>query len=124
EPYDEAVRGRISGISPAYYTRMGAAIRHATEILGRQKARERLLLLLTDGKPNDADHYEGRYGIEDTRKALIAARQQGLRPFCVTVDQEAHEYLPHIFGKNNFIIIRKPSELPARLPLLYALLTR
>lgn len=124
EPYCDAVRGRISSISPAYYTRMGAAIRRATEILGRQKARERLLLLLTDGKPNDADHYEGRYGIEDTRKALIAARQQGLRPFCVTVDQEAHEYLPHIFGKNNFIIIRKPSELPARLPLLYAQLTR
>lgn len=124
EPYDDAVRGRINSISPAYYTRMGAAIRRAAEILGRQKARERLLLLLTDGKPNDADRYEGRYGIEDTRKALIAARQQGLRPFCVTIDQEAHEYLPHIFGKNNFIIIRKPSELPARLPLLYALLTR
>lgn len=124
EPYGDAVRGRINSISPAYYTRMGAAIRRAAEILVRQKSRERLLLLLTDGKPNDADHYEGRYGIEDTRKALIAARQQGLRPFCVTVDQEAHEYLPHIFGKDNFIIIRKPSELPARLPLLYALLTR
>ncbi len=124
EAYGDAVRGRINGIAPAYYTRMGAAIRHATGILGRQKARERLLLLLTDGKPNDADHYEGRYGIEDTRKALIAARQAGLRPFCVTVDQEAHEYLPHTFGKSSFIIIRKPSELPARLPLLYALLTR
>jgi nitric oxide reductase NorD protein len=124
EPYGDAVRGRINHISPAYYTRMGAAIRYAAEILNRQKSRERLLLILTDGKPNDADHYEGRYGIEDTRKALVAARQQGLRPFCVTVDQEAHEYLPHIFGKDNFIIIRKPSELPARLPLLYALLTR
>ncbi|HQS03832.1 MAG TPA: VWA domain-containing protein [Halothiobacillus sp.] len=123
EPYNENIRGRINSITPAYYTRMGAAIRSATEILRQQKTRERLLLLLTDGKPNDADHYEGRYGIEDTRKALIAARQQGLRPFCVTVDQEAHEYLPHIFGKGNFIIIRKPSELPARLPLLYALIT-
>ncbi|OIQ75578.1 von Willebrand factor type A domain protein [mine drainage metagenome] len=124
DPYNDVVRGRINGISPEYYTRMGAAIRFATETLGRQKSRERLLLLLTDGKPNDADHYEGRYGIEDTRKALVAARQQGLRPFCVTVDEEAHEYLPHIFGKDNFIIIRKPSELPARLPLLYAILTR
>jgi len=124
EPYGDIVRGRIDCIGPAYYTRMGAAIRHATDILARQKARERLLLLVTDGKPNDSDQYEGRYGIEDTRKALIAARQQGLWPFCVTVDQEAHEYLPHIFGKDNFIIIRKPSELPARLPLLYALLTR
>ena len=124
QPYNDLVRGRINEISPAYYTRMGAAIRQATQILGRQNASERLLLLLTDGKPNDADHYEGRYGIEDTRKALIAARLVGLRPFCVTVDQQAHEYLPHIFGKDNFIIIHKPSHLPARLPLLYAQLTR
>jgi len=124
EPYNDIVRSRINAITPAYYTRMGAAIRHGSTLLGKQKATERLLLILTDGKPNDADHYEGRYGIEDTRKALIEARQQGLRPFCVTVDQEAHDYLPHIFGKNNFIIIRKPSELPARLPLLYAQLTQ
>ncbi|HET9112653.1 MAG TPA: VWA domain-containing protein, partial [Burkholderiales bacterium] len=96
----------------------------AAEILERQRSRERLLLLLTDGKPNDTDHYEGRFGIEDTRQALNAARRQGLRPFCVTVDQEAHDYLPHIFGKNNFIVIRKPSELPARLPLLYSQITR
>ena len=123
-PYNDAVRSHITAIQPAYYTRMGAAIRHASQILGKQKASERLLLILTDGKPNDADHYEGRYGIEDTRKALITARQQGLRPFCITIDQEAHDYLPHIFGKDNFIIIRKPSELPARLPLLYAQLTR
>ncbi len=124
ENYNAAVRGRINGIAPAYYTRMGAAIRRASDILGRQKSRERLLLLLTDGKPNDVDHYEGRYGVEDTRNALLAARRQGLRPFCVTIDQEAHEYLPHIFGKNNFTIIRKPSELPSRLPLLYAHLVR
>lgn len=124
EAYDDRVRGRIDNIGPANYTRMGAAIRWGGEVLARQKARDLLLLLLTDGKPNDSDHYEGRYGIEDTRKALATAKQRGLRPFCVTIDQEAHEYLPHIFGRNNFTIIRRPSELPARLPLLYAQLTR
>ncbi len=123
EPYDGKIRSRILSIKPAYYTRMGAAVRRAAEILERQRSRERLLLLLTDGKPNDTDHYEGRFGIEDTRKAISAARQQGLRPFCVTIDQEARDYLPHIFGKNNFIIIRKASELPAKLPLLYAMIT-
>ena len=124
DAYDDRVRGRIDNIGPANYTRMGAAIRWGGEVLARQKARDLLLLLLTDGKPNDSDHYEGRYGIEDTRKALATAKQQGLRPFCVTIDQEAHEYLPHIFGRNHFTIIRRPSELPARLPLLYAQLTR
>jgi nitric oxide reductase NorD protein len=79
---------------------------------------------LTDGKPNDTDHYEGRYGIEDTRVSVMEARERGLRPFCVTIDCEGEAYLPHLFGPAGFTIIRKPEELPARLPRLYAQLTQ
>jgi len=82
-----------------------------------------LLLLLTDGKPNDLDKYEGRYGIEDTRYALKQARDLGLQPFCVTVDQQAGEYLPHLFGSGGYVVIHRPSQLPRELPLLYARLT-
>jgi nitric oxide reductase NorD protein len=124
ERYDSAARGRIAAIKPGYYTRMGAAIRHATTLLAAQPQRQRLLLLLTDGKPNDVDRYEGRYGIEDTRMALHEARQQGLRPFCVTIDNEANEYLPHLFGTGGFAVIKKPEDLPKELPLLYAQMTR
>ncbi|OGV75437.1 MAG: nitric oxide reductase [Methylotenera sp. RIFCSPLOWO2_02_FULL_45_14] len=124
ERYDSAARGRIAAIKPGYYTRMGAAIRHATTLLAAQPQRQRLLLLLTDGKPNDVDRYEGRYGIEDTRMALHEARQQGLRPFCVTIDSEANEYLPHLFGTGGFAVIKKPEDLPKELPLLYAQMTR
>ncbi|MDO9366290.1 MAG: VWA domain-containing protein [Methylotenera sp.] len=123
ERYDSAARGRIAAIKPGYYTRMGAAIRHATTLLVAQPQRQRLLLLLTDGKPNDLDRYEGRYGIEDTRMALHEARQQGLRPFCVTIDIEANEYLPHLFGASGFAVIRKPEDLPKELPMLYAQMT-
>ncbi|HEU4709554.1 MAG TPA: VWA domain-containing protein, partial [Methylophilaceae bacterium] len=124
ERYDGNVRGRIAAIKPGFYTRMGAAIRHASKLMAEQKHQQRLLLLLTDGKPNDLDHYEGRYGIEDTRAALIEARRQGLRPFCVTIDSEANDYLPHLFGPGGFAVIRKPEELPRELPLLYAQMTR
>ena len=86
EPYTDRSRGRIQAIRPGYYTRMGAALRHATTLLQRQPASERLLLFLTDGKPNDLDRYEGRYGIEDTRMAVQEAVSPGVRPFCVTVD--------------------------------------
>jgi nitric oxide reductase NorD protein len=123
EPYDARVRGHIGAIKPGYYTRMGAAIRHASTVLGAQQANRRLLLILTDGKPNDLDHYEGRYGIEDTRHAIADARRQGLQPFCVTIDQRAGDYLPHLFGSDGYIVIRRPSELPRRLPLLYMQLT-
>jgi nitric oxide reductase NorD protein len=124
DPYDALARGRIQAIKPGYYTRMGAAIRHASALLVAQPQRQRLLLLLTDGKPNDLDRYEGRYGIEDTRMALREARQQGLQPFCVTIDNEANEYLPHLFGVGSYAVIRKPEDLPNELPLLYAQMTR
>ncbi len=124
ERYDGLARGRIQTIKPGYYTRMGAAIRQATALLSNQPQRQRLLLLLSDGKPNDLDRYEGRYGIEDTRMALHEARQQGLKPFCVTIDNEANDYLPHLFGVGGFAVIRKPEDLPNELPLLYAQMTR
>jgi len=124
EKYSSQVRGRITAIKPGYYTRMGAAIRHASSLLVQQKRRQRLLLILTDGKPNDLDQYEGRYGIEDTRMALIEARRLGLRPFCVTIDTEASDYLPHLFGAGGYVVIRNPEDLPKELPLLYAQMTR
>jgi len=123
EGYSAAVRGRIQAIRPGYYTRMGAGIRHAAGILAGQSAGRRLLLLLTDGKPNDLDKYEGRYGMEDTRQAVREARRSGLLPFCVTIDREGNDYLPHLFGNGGYAVIRRSGELPKRLPLMYAQLT-
>ncbi len=121
--YDALARGRIQAIRPGYYTRMGAAIRHASDLIEREASRRKLLLLLTDGKPNDLDKYEGRYGVEDTRHAIQEALQRGIRPFCVTIDEKAGDYLPYLFGSASWIQVRNADELPPRLPLLYARLT-
>lgn len=123
ERYDGDVRGRIQAIRPGYYTRMGAALRYGAQLLAGQPGGRRLLLLLTDGKPNDLDQYEGRYGIEDTRQAVVEARRMGLQPFCVTIDAKGNDYLPYLFGKGGYVVIRQPSDLPRELPLLYARLT-
>ena len=123
ERYGPAIRGRIAAVKPGYYTRLGAGIRHAAKRLERQPAGRRLLLILSDGKPNDLDKYEGRWGIEDTRHAVQEVRRQGLEPFCVTIDPEGNDYLPHLFGSGGYVVIRRPAELPSRLPLLYARLT-
>ncbi|MNF61427.1 von Willebrand factor type A domain protein [compost metagenome] len=122
--YDDTTRGRIQGLKPGYYTRMGAAIRQATQLLGGCKRRRKLLLLLTDGKPNDLDLYEGRYGVEDTRQAVLEARRQGLTPFCITIDREAGAYLPYMFGGHGYTLIHQPQQLPLRLPQLYRQLTQ
>lgn len=113
------VRRRIEGLKPGYYTRIGPAIRHATAKLAEQPNRQRLLLVLTDGKPNDVDHYEGRFALEDTRRAVQEARRLGVRVFAVTIDRDAKAYVPAIFGQNGYAIVPHIGRLPAVLPALY-----
>lgn len=124
QPYGRQVRGQINSIKPGYYTRMGAAIRRSTQLLSEQPNQQKLLLILTDGKPNDLDKYEGRYGIEDTREAIREARRAGMVPFCITIDDEGEDYLPYLFGRSHYTLIRRATELPSKLPQLYARLTR
>ncbi len=112
ELYGETVARRIAALEPERYTRVGAAIRHASAVLMRQPARHRLLVLLSDGKPNDEDEYDGRYGIEDARQAVLEARMQGISSFCLTIDRHAASYLPHVFGAGQYALLAKPELLP------------
>lgn len=107
------LRRRIAALEPDRYTRIGAAVRHATAQLLRKPARHRLLLALSDGKPNDVDRYEGTYGVEDARQAVAEARLQGLHPFCVTVDRHAPAYMPRIFGAGGYAALHHPEHLPS-----------
>jgi nitric oxide reductase NorD protein len=123
EPYAESVKRRIAGIEPKDYTRMGPFIRHAAKLLASVAARTKLLITLSDGKPEDWDAYKGDYGIEDTRKALLEAREQGIHPFCITIDKEAQSYLPHMYGEVNYIFIDDVRKLPNRITEIYRRLT-
>jgi len=113
EPFGNGIARRIAALEPEYFTRTGAAIRHASAMLMQQPVGHRLLLLLSDGKPNDVDVYEGRYGMEDTRQAVAEARLQGVFPFCLTVDRQAAAYLPAIFGARQYGLLPRPELLPA-----------
>lgn len=124
EPYDDIVMRRIAGILPQDYTRMGAAIRHLTTLLNAAQARTKVLITLSDGKPDDySDNYRGDYGIEDTRQALIEAHRSGIRPFCITIDREARDYLPRMYGPVNYAVIDNVSRLPLKVADVYRKLT-
>ena len=110
-----SVRGRISALKPEANTRLGAAIRHATALLDAQSAGHRLLLILSDGQPNDVDSYQGQYGVEDSRQAINEARARDVYPFCLTVDREDSEYLKRIFGPAGYAILPRPEHLPRAL---------
>jgi nitric oxide reductase NorD protein len=123
EGYGEPVRRRIAGLAGEAFTRLGAPIRHLTARLARQRARLRLLFLLSDGKPNDEDDYAAAYGIEDTRQAVAEARLQGVRLFCLTIDRQGSLYLARMFGPHGYATLWEVTQLPGRLPEIYRRLT-
>jgi nitric oxide reductase NorD protein len=124
EAYGDPARRRMLALKPQDYTRMGAAIRHVGARLEERSPAQRLLLVLTDGRPHDpADGYEGRYGLEDTRRALLELRSRGVHCFGLTIDQRGCEYLPHLFGAGHYAVFADPRSLPQVLPRLYARIT-
>ncbi|PDT85792.1 nitric oxide reductase activation protein NorD [Sinorhizobium sp. BJ1] len=124
EVMSTTVEARIAALKPGYYTRIGTAIRHAAAGLVKRPNRRKLLLVLTDGKPNDVDHYEGRFALEDSRRAVCEARRSGVNVFGVTVDREAKSYVPVIFGQNGYAVVSNIGRLPAALPAIYRGLVR
>jgi nitric oxide reductase NorD protein len=124
EAYGEEIRGRIAGIEAKDYTRMGVAIRHLTEILNRVEAKTRILITLSDGKPDDySDEYRSEYGIEDTRRSLIEAKRSGIHPFCITIDKKGQDYLPHMYGAVNYTVVDAVEKLPYKVSEIYRRLT-
>ncbi len=123
EPYDSKVKARIAGIKPQDYTRMGVIIRHLTRKLIEVDARTRVLITISDGKPDDYDGYRGEYGIEDTRQALMEAKHAGIHPFCITIDSQAHDYLPHMYGHVNYTVVSDVRGLPLKVSDIYRKLT-
>ncbi|MDP2823791.1 MAG: nitric oxide reductase activation protein [Sulfuritalea sp.] len=122
--YDAATRQRIAGIEARDYTRMGVAVRHLSGLLVRQNTRHKLLVTLSDGRPDDyGDEYRGRYGIEDTRRALLEAREKGIRSYCVTIDRHGADYLPQLYGPAHYSVIDDAKKLPQKIAEIYRKLT-
>ncbi len=122
-PHGPQVTDRICGLAPGHYTRLGAAIRHVTMRLGEEGSARKLLLVLTDGKPNDLDHYEGIHGIEDSHMAVREARREGQTVHGIVVDADAQDWFARIFGRGGFTLLPEPGRLVRALPDIYRNLT-
>ncbi len=96
---------RLFDLEPDGYTRIGPAVRHATHRLSEQPARRRLLLIVSDCKPVDYDHYEGRRGLGDVRQAVREARRAGTRTLALAIDAQASNHLAQMFGPRGFRIL-------------------
>lgn len=123
----DTVARRIDAIRPQYATRMGAAIRHCTTRMGERPERTRVMLMLSDGRPQDAGYSEGgrqpRYAIADTRMAILEARRRAVQPFCLTVDRNGQDYLAAMGLTGASQVVGDVRRLPTVLPQVYAALT-
>jgi nitric oxide reductase activation protein len=118
EPWPQC-KATLASVEPTGYTRIGPAIRHGLSLLQQQHATQKLLLLISDGKPTDYDRYEGRYGIADVRQAIREAGQARIHTYALAVDVQAKLYLPEMFGAGHYQILPHPSHLVHSLAQLY-----
>ncbi|WP_113911369.1 nitric oxide reductase activation protein NorD [Roseovarius dicentrarchi] len=120
----QEVTDNICSLKPGHYTRLGAAIRHVSARLAEETAARKLLIVLTDGKPNDLDHYEGTHGIEDSHMAVAEARRAGQAVHGVVVDADGQDWFARIFGRGGFHLLPRPERLTRVLPDIYRTLTQ
>ncbi len=123
QPYDDTVKSRLAGMQGGLSTRMGAALRHASQFLLRQSQSRKLLLLLSDGEPADIDERDPQYLRQDTRKAVEELTTRGITTYCLTLDPQADDYVSRIFGANRYTVVDHVQRLPERLPALFVSLT-
>ncbi len=124
DPMSPDISANIGALSPGHYTRLGAAVRHVSAQLADQPSARKLLIVLTDGKPNDLDHYEGQHGIEDSHMAVREARNAGQSLHGIIIDEDGQDWFARIFGRGGFTLLPDPERLTRALPDIYRTLTQ
>ncbi|WGZ94099.1 MAG: VWA domain-containing protein [Candidatus Thiothrix putei] len=123
-PYNDTVKGRLAAMGGKLSTRMGAALRHAGQLLSQRASQKKLILLLTDGEPTDNDVRDPQYLRHDTRRAVEELARRGIRTFCMTLDPHADQYVERIFGAKHYLVLDNITRLPEKLPALYLGMTK
>ncbi|RXP56153.1 VWA domain-containing protein [Lutibacter sp. HS1-25] len=110
---------KIGAIEPSGYTRIGAALRHSGAMLDKRDTKNKWVILISDGKPNDYDKYEGKYGVNDVKQALRELNERNINSYALAIEAQAKYYLPQMFGQNHYQILTTPVELLKSMVLLY-----
>ncbi|WP_280269009.1 nitric oxide reductase activation protein NorD [Nocardia wallacei] len=113
-------RARLNRLRPSGYTRLGAGLRGAGEILKTQAGTQnRLLLLLSDGLPYDGG-YEGHYAEADARRALEELRSDGVGCLCLSLGADTDAVaLDRVFGSTGHADAATLAELSPRMDELF-----
>ncbi len=118
EDWDKS-KYKIGAVEPEGYTRIGTALRHSGALLDKRDTKNKWVILISDGKPNDYDKYEGKYGINDVKQALRELNERNINSYALAIEANAKYYLPQMFGTDHYEILTTPVELLQSLAKLY-----
>ena len=110
---------RLGAAQPQGYTRIGPALRHSQSLIDEHQASQKWVILISDGKPNDYDKYEGKYGVVDVKQALREMHERHINTYAIAIESIARYYLPQMFGQNHYNILSHPEMLIESLATLY-----
>src|SRR5258705_4017044 len=113
-------RAQLNRLEPSGYTRLGAAVRHAGELLKADAGTpNRLLLRASDGIPYD-DGYESSYAEADAHRALEELRTDGIACLCLSIGASTPtDALHRVFGSASHANAPTLSQLSGRMDELF-----
>ncbi|GAA5166356.1 hypothetical protein GCM10023321_57420 [Pseudonocardia eucalypti] len=119
--YDRAAQRRLAALTPAGYTRLGAAVRHATHtLLTHAGTTNTLLVVLGDGLPYD-EGYEHAHAQHDTRHALTEAVERGVGCLCLSPRATSRpEVLDTVWGHVTHHAVKDPRDLTTHVRTLFS----
>lgn len=103
-------RRKIFSLNEGGGTPQADATRDMTNVFNNIDARTKILITISDGKPNHN---------QDTRGSLLEAKLANIRPYSVTVDEHGEDYLKKLFGNTPYVICKDALQLPQKLVNFY-----
>ncbi len=122
EPWGDAPQARLAGMTPAWSTRLGAALRHGSRTLLQRPSPRKLLLVLTDGEPADVDVSDPDYLAQDARQAVLHLQDQGVLVWCIQLHPAHEASVQTVFGRH-YTLVDRIEQLPQVLAGLFLRLT-
>jgi len=117
----------LAALQPTGATRTGTAVRHALQFLRAEPARHKLLIVISDGYPQDNDYgpdpRDLQYGLIDTAQALREAERARVSAFNISVDAAANDYLRRMCPGNRYWVVNEADAMPATMFALFRRMT-
>jgi nitric oxide reductase NorD protein len=124
QAWDRRALQSVLSATPSGATRIGPALRHSGYRLGRIAARQKLILVITDGRPMDSNYDpQTQHAQYDVRMANEENARAGIHTFGISTEENSVADMEIMFPHRRFAILPDIRHLLSVLPKAYIRLT-